>query len=273
MSQNQLVELYNIGIRNKERMFRKFGKQLFRDGPRFAKSTAVRDDADNEPRFCVEGLGLEFDTLIANKVGEIIRFEPTAFDNYFASGKRPEFWIDHNKDKVVGGNVELCILNEGLAFRFLLPNTAHGKAVKDMVLAGEHTSISVGFTELKARDDVHFGHKVHHILEAEIREVSVVSVGASKKAFCRIIDSNCEPPLHESVNTTMFGIEHDLHNIRQLKAGNEFSIRQLKRDLLLLEDGQPTRPIRQMTIDNINRLQTEQYETFRAKRRAVLLGV
>jgi HK97 family phage prohead protease len=229
-------------------MFRKYGKQLFRGGPRFAKSNAAAADTDDEPRLCVEGLGLEFDTLIANKVGEIIRFEPTAFDNYFASGKRPEFWIGHNKDKVVGGNVELCILNEGLAFRFPIPNTAQGKAVKDMILAGEHTSISVGFTELNARDEVLFGHNVHHIIEASIREVSVVPIGASKKAFCRIIDANREPPLHESVNTTLFGIEHDLHNIKQLKDDNQFNLRQLKRDLLLLEDEQPARTAKSFAV-------------------------
>jgi HK97 family phage prohead protease len=233
---SDLIVIDASAHRARDGMFRKFGKQLFRDGPRFAKSNVTNTDRDGEPRYCVEGLGLEFDTLIANKVGEIIRFEPTAFDNYFASCKRPEFWIGHNKDKVVGGNVEVCILNEGLAFRFPIPNTAQGKAVKDMILAGEHTSISVGFTELNARDEVLFGHNVHHIIEASIREVSVVPIGASKNAFCRIIDANLEPPLHESVNTTLFGIEHDLHNIKRLIDDNQFNLRQLKRDLLLLED-------------------------------------
>jgi HK97 family phage prohead protease len=241
----------------------------------FAKSNAAKTEPDDEPRLCVEGLGLEFDTLIANKIGEIIIFEPTAFDDYFASGKRPEFWIGHDKDKVVGGNVELAILNEGVAFRFELPNTTHGIAVKDSVLSGEQTGISVGFTELNARDEIHFGRNVHRILEASIREVSVVPRGASKKAFCRIIDANREPRLGESVNTVLFGIEHDLHNIKVLVDDNDFAIRTLKRNLLLLQDGHhgSDEPIKSMTVNQSNRLQTEQYETFRAQRRAVLLGM
>jgi HK97 family phage prohead protease len=267
---------YNIvvdpsALRARERMITKYGVLLARNGPRFARANVARADSNDEPRLCVEGLGLEFDTLIANKVGEIIRFEPTAFDKYFASGKRPEFWIGHNKDKVVGGNVELSILNEGLAFRFPLPNTAQGKAVKDMVLAGEHTSISVGFTELNARDEVYFGHKVHHILEASIREVSVVPVGASKKAFCRIIDANYEPQLHQSVNTTMFGIEQDLHDIKRLQDDNQFNLRQLKRDLLLLEDEQDSdEPIRPMTMKRTYPSVIDRTEQMQSQRRKIL---
>jgi hypothetical protein len=37
-------------------MFKKYGASLFRNGPRFSKSTVVEDDAAAEPRFCVEGL-------------------------------------------------------------------------------------------------------------------------------------------------------------------------------------------------------------------------
>ena len=234
--QDQLVEFYNVGRRNQERMFRRYGASIFRDGRRFAKSDVAETEIDDEPRFCAEGLGLEFDTLIVNKVGEIILFEPTSYDAYFSSGKRPEFWVGHDSTKVVGSNVELSILNEGVAFRFELPNTMLGKAVKDAVLSGEKTSISVGFVELKGHDEIHFGRKVHHITEASIREISVVPVGASKKAFCRIIDANREPSLDESVNTVMFGIEYDMHNIKVLKDDNEFAIRTLKRDLLLLQD-------------------------------------
>jgi HK97 family phage prohead protease len=255
-------------------MWKKYGAVLRRDGPRFAKCNVAKVTPDDEPSFCVEGLGLEFDKLIANKVGEIIIFEPTAFDLYFASGKRPEFWIGHDKTKVVGSNVELCLLNEGVAFRFPLPNTACGKAVRDMVLSGERTSISIGFTELNGRDEIHFGHNVHRIVEASVREVSLVTTGASKAAFARIINANAEPPLHESVNTTMFGLEFDLHNVRRLSDDNQFSLRQLKRDLLLLQDEDDSHnPIKPMTMDQHNRLQTEQYESLRAQRRAVLLGV
>ena len=270
----EINETISVGLRNKERMFRKYPGRLFRDGPRFAKSTVVEADTDNEPRLCIEGFGLAFDTPIANKLGEIIIFSPTSFDGYFSSGRRPEMWLAHDKAKVVGSNVELCILNEGIAFRFPLPTTAHGATVKDMVLSGEHTSISIGFTELRAHDEVHCGHKVRHIDEASIREISVVSVGACKTAFVRLIDENNEPPLHESVNTAMFGLEHDLHNVKRLKDDNDSDIRWLKRSLALLEGDLHCgdEPFAQPTMSAYagNNFVTEQYDSLRAQRRAVL---
>jgi hypothetical protein len=72
VSQDQLLELYKVGRRNQDRMFGKFGKQLFRNGRRFAKSTAVRDDIDDEPRLAIEGIPIVFGEPILNKLGEII---------------------------------------------------------------------------------------------------------------------------------------------------------------------------------------------------------
>jgi hypothetical protein len=66
-----------------------------------------------------------------------------------------------------------------------------------------------------------FGHPVKIVDEAEIREVSLVSRGACKEAFARIIDANYEPPLSESVSSDMFGIEYGLHNINSLKKDNQ----------------------------------------------------
>jgi HK97 family phage prohead protease len=246
-------------------MLKKYGSNFSRNGPLFAKSTAVKDNADVEPRFCIEGLGLEFDSLIVNKVGETILFEPTSFDKYFATGRRPEMWLGHDKDRVVGSNVELCILDEGIAFRFQLPDTARGTDVKDMVLSGEQTSISVGFTQLSAHDEVHFGHTVTHIDEAEIREVSVVPVGACENAFVRLIDANHEPPLHESVNSPMFRIEHDLHHVKMIRDKIEIGT---ERRLAVLESKQARPTFRPITLDQSNRWQTEKTERLQANARA-----
>jgi HK97 family phage prohead protease len=256
-------------------MLKKYGASLFRNGPLFAKSAHYAEPpADREPNFCIEGLGVSFETLIINKDGETIWFEPGAFDNYFASGRQPEMWLGHDKNRVVGSNVELCVLDEGIAFRFQLPDTAYGKAVKDMVLSGEQTSISVGFTQLSIRNEVHFGHNVIHILEAEIREVSLCPRGACKKAFARLIDANHEPPLHESVNSAMFGIEYDIHNLRVGRADIGADIRMLKKTLSTLEagtyHGEPQVVTRSMTAAQSNRLQTEWYARLQHERRAML---
>jgi HK97 family phage prohead protease len=268
------IDIDASALRARERMWKKYGASLFRNGPLFSKSTEVNDDADAEPLFCIEGLGLEFEKLIVNKLGETILFEPPSFDKYFESGRRPEMWLGHNSSKVIGSNVELCLLDEGIAFRFQLPNTASGKAVKDMVLSGEQTSISVGFTQLGARNEVHFGHTVTHIYEAEIREISVVPVGACKTAFVRVIDANNEPPLRASVNSTMFGIEYDLHSIKIGKEDIDTDIDSLKRRLSALQAGidtdEPHLVARSMTPDQSNRIQTQQYDDMISARRTML---
>jgi HK97 family phage prohead protease len=238
-------------LRARERMLKKYGASLFRNGPRFAKSTAVKDDSDAEPRFCVEGLGVELDTLILNKLGEIIIIEPKAFDGYFASGNRPMVWLEHDETKVVGANAELCLLNEGVAFRIPLTNSVYATAAKQLIQSGTHTSVSIGYHELRGCDEMHFGHKVRHIQEASIHEISICPRGASKKAFARIINANCEPPLHESVNTTMFAIEYDWHNINRLKDENEADAERLTQRLAVLqaETWQDEPVVRSLTAD------------------------
>jgi HK97 family phage prohead protease len=254
-------------------MFRKYGASMFRDGQRFAKSTAAVADVDDEPHFCVEGLSIETEKLLVNKLGETIWFEPTAFDDDIASGNKPELWHSHDKTKVVGSNVELCAVNVGVAFRFQLPNTTLGQAVKDMVLSGEQNSVSIGFTEVKTRDEVHFGHKVRHIEQASIREVSICPRGASSKAFARIIDANKEPPLRESVGTTMFGIEYDLHAVKILSEDNHTDMLLLARRLLALngEHQYSDEPITfSIMASQSNRIQTETIEQMQRQRRAKL---
>jgi HK97 family phage prohead protease len=271
---SHLITVDASALRARERMLKKYGKAISCMGPRFAKSTAVKDDAGAKPHFCVEGLGLEFEKLIVNKLGETILFEPNSFDKYFESGRRPEMWLRHNSSNVIGSNVELCLLDKGIAFRFPLPDTPSGKAVKDMVLSGEQTSISVGFTQLIARDEVHCGHTVTHIEEAEIREISVCPRGACATAFVRLIDAHKEPPLHASVNSTMFGIEHDLHYIGIIKEDIDTDIDSLKRRLSALqaaaEYDEPHLVARSMTPDQCNRLQTERYEAMISDRRTML---
>jgi HK97 family phage prohead protease len=232
---SDLIVIDASALRTREKMRRKYGASMFRDGRRFAKSEAVRDDIDDEPRLAIEGIAILFDELILNKHGNIIIFEPTAFDNYVASGKRPPVWLQHDPTKVVCDNAELCLLNVGLGFRIPLTNSSYAATAKEMIESGDD-GVSIGFTELKTRDEVHFGHSVKRILEAEIRESSICPRGACKNAFARIINANAEPPLHESVSTTVFGIEFDLHSVKRLIDDNQFNLRQLKRDLLLLED-------------------------------------
>jgi HK97 family phage prohead protease len=251
-------------------MLKKYGAAFAREGRRFAKSKDTVDDSRYEPRLAIEGLAILFETPILNKHGETIIFEPKAFDRYFESGARPPFWQGHDATKAFGSNTELCILDEGVAFRLPLTNTYDAK-IRKMVESG-HDGISIGFTAMKTRDDVLFNHPVRVIEEAEIREISILPRGACKKAFARVIDANREPPLHESVNSDMFGIEYDLHEAKIIQEDNKATIGWLKDRLSALETAMPydTLPVIRMTSDQINRQTTEHYDRLRAARRAVL---
>jgi HK97 family phage prohead protease len=263
-------------LRVRERMLKNYGASLFRKGPRFAKSTAVKDDADAEPRLCIEGIGVLFETPILNKRGETIVFEPTAFDIYFSSGKRPDFWFSHDPTKVFGSNTELCILKEGVAFRLPLTNESYASTVKGMIESGEQASVSIGFTELKTRNEVCFGHPVKFIEEAELVEVSLVPVGACKQAFARLIDANNEPPLHESVNTSMFAIEYGMHNIKVIRKDNEAEIDRIERKLsalqTVIDNDESYLVAPSMTVDQCNRIVSGRYDQLRTKQRANLFS-
>jgi HK97 family phage prohead protease len=267
---SHLITVDASALRARERMLKKYGASLFRSGPRFSKSTVVKDEADPEPRFCIEGLCVLFDTPILNQHGDTIVFEPTAFDKYFESGRRPDFWLNHDKTKVVGSNTELCILNEGVAFRLPLANKDYAATIKEMVASGAQDSISIGFIELKTRNEECFGHPVKFIEEADLVEVSAVPVGACKQAFSRLIDANNEPPLHESVNTSMFAIDYGMHNIKVIKKDNEVAIDWIERKLSALQTGidNDEPHMVAMTSDQSNRLQTERYDDMISERRS-----
>jgi HK97 family phage prohead protease len=253
-------------------MFKKYGASLFRNGPRFSKSTVVKDDADAEPLICLEGICVLFDTPILNQHCDTIVFEPKAFDKYFESGRRPDFWLRHDAKKVVGANVELCIFNEGLAFRFPLANKEYAATIKEMVKSGAQDSISIGFKELKTRNEICFGHPVRFIEEADLVEVSAVPVGACKQAFSRLIDANNEPPLHESVNTSMFAIEYGMHSIKIIKKENEADIDRIERRLSALQTGIDNDEPQAMitSVDRCNQIETEWYDRLQNERRTML---
>jgi HK97 family phage prohead protease len=261
-------------LRARERMFAKYGASLFRKGPRFAKSIAIKDDADAEPLICLEGICVLFDTPILNQHVDTIAFEATAFDKYFASGRRPDFWLRHDPTKVVGANVELCILDKAVAFRLQLANNNHAATIKEMVKSGAQDSISIGYKELKTRNELCFGHPVKFIEEADLVEISAVPVGACKQAFSRLIDANKEPPLHESVNTTIFAIEYDWHNIKVIKKENEADIDRIECRLSALQagidDDEPEAVLLPSTSDQCNRAVTERYDDMISARRRML---
>lgn len=240
---------------------------MFRHGPRRA---TVAAEPEVKPRICIEGLGIMFDTPILNKHGKTIVFEPKSFDKYFETGARPPFWQSHNENMAFGLNTELCILSEGIAFRLDLTNVKDSNKIQQLIKSG-HDGISIGFTEVKTRDEVLFGHPVKMIEEASLREISLVSRGACKQAWCRVIDANNEPPLHESVNSTMFAIEYDLHDMKIKVEDRRSDLESLSARLAALNAGTQydDRPAsRSMSVNESNRRQTDQYDRLAADARS-----
>jgi HK97 family phage prohead protease len=277
----QTITVDASALRARERMFSKHGARLGRDGPRFAKSNVAKvDDAEDEPRLCIEGIAALTEYAIANKNGTIIVFDPEAFDKHIASGRRTEMWIGHDSTKVVGSNnngLELCLLNNGFAFRMPLTNRSYAATIKEMVASGKQAAISIGNTELKARDEICFGHAVRWIEEAEIREISLVPVGACKQAFARLIDANNEPPLNESVSSDMFTIEYGLHNVKVMKRDNDDAISSLASRLSALAagmrcDDEPQSSAPSMTTNQSNARETSRVEKMQEQRRAKLFS-
>jgi HK97 family phage prohead protease len=267
----QIINIDARDMRARDQMLKKYVATIVREKPRFAQSRVAVDDADDEPLLSIEGLGITFNTVILNKKGETIVFEPGAFDKYIAGSARPNFQLNHDPTKVFGSNIELCLLNVGIAFRLPLTNKHYAATIVEMVQSRKQACISIGFTELKTRNEVLSGHLVKFIEEAEIREISLCPRGACKRAFARLINANNEPPLNESVNTDMFGIEYGLHNIEILKEDNHFAISSLVERLSALKAAMPCHEPQtiqpSMTAFESNRHTTDRYEELAASAR------
>jgi phage head maturation protease len=127
--------LIDIDTSSHDRMMKRYSSIVAHMKPRFAKSRAVEDE--DEPRLCIEGIAVLTEHPIADKNGQILVFDPHAFDEHVASGRKTEVWLGHDSKKVVGSNVQLCLLNNGVAFRLPLTNKSYAATIKQMVESGK----------------------------------------------------------------------------------------------------------------------------------------
>lgn len=117
-----------------------------------------------------------------------LKFDPKAFDKYFADGGETKMLLDHRDGQVIsstagGGVKKLKANNEGMPFEATLNNTTYANDAYEMVSNGDMDGVSMGvligrreYADGAGKD----GNDLVTVLEAELREFSVVSWPAFK---------------------------------------------------------------------------------------------
>jgi HK97 family phage prohead protease len=255
-------------------------KRLNRSGRHRAKA---QDDED-EPRLAIEGWAVLTDEPIGMKTGEVIVLENGCFDSFFSSGGRTEMWFAHDETEVIASTnsgLEFAVTDEGLAYRLALTNKRYASTIKQMVTSGKQACISVGITRTRERQETVGQHTVTFIEQADLRETSLVALGACTEAFARLVDLNHAQPLKDSVKSLGFKIDSSVHNAKAQRDKNAVRIERLNDRLGALEseqtkvafsaDVESSAPWRDAWLTN-GRFATEQNDQLKAEWRAKHFG-
>jgi HK97 family phage prohead protease len=258
-------------------MLKQYGKVLARNGPFFGGKT--HEDDEYEPRLAIEGKAASTGEPIGMKTGEIIVLEAGCFDAFFASGDPTEMWLSHNETEVIASTnsgLEFAVTDEGLFFRLALTNKRYASRIEQMVRSGKQACISIGITRTEERSEKVGEHTVTFISAADLRETSLVALGACTEAFARLVDLNHAPPLKDSIKSMGFEIDSSVHNIKAQRDKNAVRIERLNDRLGALESEQhdtfstadePSLPWRDAWLTN-GRYAIEQHDRLRDEWRA-----
>jgi HK97 family phage prohead protease len=208
---NYIAEILPIAMRSREKILRKYGASMFRNGPRYGKS----DETDNESSLCIEGWAVLFNEPIALQSGEIVVFERSCFDVHLAT-RETDFRLAHDETQVVGSTnsgLQFCATDFGLAYRMPLTNKRYASTIERKVESNSQSAISVGISRSTERTETIGKHKVIFIERAELIESSLVAEGCCEAAFAYLIDVNDAPCLKDSINSPSFKLESTAHNL------------------------------------------------------------
>jgi HK97 family phage prohead protease len=270
----QPIIVEESALRAHSKMLAKHGKLLARNGPLFTKS----HEDEYEPRLAIEGPAILTGEPIGTKTGEILVLEKGCFDSFFASGETTEMWLSHNETEVIASTnsgLEFAVTDEGVFFRLALTNKRYASRIEQMVRSGKQACISVGITRTEERSEKVGEHAVTFISAADLRECSLVALGACTQAFARLVDLNHAPPLKDSIKSMEFKIDSSVHNIKAQRDKNAVRIERLNERLGALESeqhdtfsmGDPSLPWRDAWLTN-GRYAIEQHERLRDEWRA-----
>jgi HK97 family phage prohead protease len=272
-----LIEIEPSALRARAKMLRQYGKLLARNGPLFAKS----HEDEYEPRLAIEGWAVLTDEPIGTKTGDILVLEKGCFDSFFASGETTEMWLSHKETEVIASTnsgLEFAVTDEGhLAYRLALTNGRYASKIEQMVTSGKQACVSVGITRTEERQEKVGEHTVTFISKADLRELSLVALGACSEAFARLIDLNYALSLRDSIASLPFKIESSVHNAKAQQGKTTARLDRLNERLAALESeqhdtfsiGDPSLPWRDDWLSN-GRYAIERYDQLRTEHRARL---
>lgn len=117
-------------------------------------------------------------SITPDSSGDVVR--RGAFAATIASGRTIKLLWQHDAAKPIGVPLELKEDAYGLFGRWRIPQTAQGREAREYVRAQLVDGLSIGFYTIKAED---LGGGVRALIEADLREVSLVTMPANESAL------------------------------------------------------------------------------------------
>jgi len=206
----------------------------------------------------LDGEILRFNTVFEYK-GDKVAFIPGAFGD---TGKQDVKWcIDHigstASASTAEGSLELMIDDDAVRFRVHLDRTTSGPVLARMCEIGARDATSIAcdiLDEMKVEIE---GERVRVVSRARLTELTQCSTGAFPTAFCQLVDTTVTPRPTSGSESNTFKAGRILHKVnRQIKA-----MRQRHSDV------PAPRPKFAMTVEQSNRLHTEETEALQQRSR------
>jgi phage head maturation protease len=161
----------------------------------------ARSDDDEMIRPALEGFAARYNKLFLQK-GRLVVLVKNAFEKSIGNGRTVDFRNNHDNNFTYG-RAEVLHHTDGVAFRFVLPASVSGYALRKMVANYRRSDISIGARVIAAETKVVAGRNVEFVTEAALDEISAVQDGALALCNARIIDAAKEPSLGENCKYLM----------------------------------------------------------------------
>lgn len=206
----------------------------------------------------LDGEVLRFNTVFEYK-GDKVAFVPGAFGE--TSQQDVKWCVDHDLSTASAwtrdGSLELMIDDEAIRFRVRLDKTTQGPVLARMAEIGARDATSIACDILDETKVEIEGERVRVIKRARIIELTQCSTGAVESAFCQLVDTTVTPKPTSGSESATFAAGRALHKInRRIKA-----MRQSKSEV------PAPRPKFAMTVEQSNRLHTEETEALQQRTR------
>lgn len=211
----------------------------------------------------IEGQALAFDKPMPIN-GVLHYFKAGAFAAAFdPEGPPVGFWVDHNKASEVATTDDafaVVIDDIGIQIRLDVAKAKNGKLLAHLCRSGNREDLSVGADLIDFEDRVIEGQDVRIVHKARLTEVSLVKSGAAgDEGFAAVVDSSVTPKPVAGKRSATFKATYTLHKVAR-------GLREIKAALAVLPVAQ--QPRLSMTVDQMNRAQTEETERLQALARA-----